>query len=332
MAVVLMTLALFFVKDPFRFFTSGQPEIQNILQTLATVGTFLSALVAFIFGLLRQPAKGPTSELSDSTRDPMRRVSRRFEQVIYSLGERSNSHVAVFIEDLDRCESAYVVELLEGIQTLFRNAPVCYIVAADQRWLLTSFAEVYGPLATSLEENGRPTGYEFIEKAFQLTTSVPPINTEHYLQLLLERRKNQPKGSTRSLTTGTLGDVLLKTLLEVLEKEQVNPRTLNRIVDACIFRQQMSNGKVKTVAAQEQLVLWTLIDVHWPLLAEVLGKYPELLDYAISRDMELISKLVPEHLLGLFYEETVLDVFKRLEKQSILEFSHMYPRGYMQVN
>jgi hypothetical protein len=94
----------------------------------------------------------------------------------------------------------------------------------------------------------------------------------------------------------------------------------------------MSNGKVKTVAAQEQLVLWTLIDVHWPLLAEVLGKYPELLDYAISRDMELISKLVPEHLLGLFYEETVLDVFKRLEKQSILEFSHMYPRGYMQVN
>ena len=39
--------------------------------------------------------------------------------------------VIIFIDDLDRCDSEFVVELLEGIQTLFREAPVTYVVAAD---------------------------------------------------------------------------------------------------------------------------------------------------------------------------------------------------------
>jgi KAP family P-loop domain len=43
-----------------------------------------------------------------------------------------NRPVVVFVDDLDRCESKYVVEFLEGIQTLFREAPITYVVAADR--------------------------------------------------------------------------------------------------------------------------------------------------------------------------------------------------------
>ena len=52
--------------------------------------------------------------------------------------------VAIFIDDLDRCKGSTVVELLEGVQTLFRDAPVVYLVAADRDWLSDSYAAEYG--------------------------------------------------------------------------------------------------------------------------------------------------------------------------------------------
>src|SRR3712207_7942290 len=40
-----------------------------------------------------------------------------------------------FVDDLDRCQSSYVIRLLEGIQTLFSDPRVMYVISADRRWL-----------------------------------------------------------------------------------------------------------------------------------------------------------------------------------------------------
>jgi hypothetical protein len=98
-------------------------------------------------------------------------LKRRFRRI-----NRSHKRpVAIFIDDLDRCQAAYVVEVLQGIQTLLLDEPVTYVVAADRQWLYDSYAKVYSDFADTVQEPGRPLGYLFLEKTFQLTAPLPSL-------------------------------------------------------------------------------------------------------------------------------------------------------------
>ena len=132
----------------------------------------------------------------DTTRDPMKRLTDHFTQLVRQI-ERGGHPLCIFIDDLDRCRESYVVELLEGIQTLFRGAPVTYVIAADRRWLYASFNKVYDALASNVVEPGRPLGYLFLQKIFQLSISVPRIaptmQSAYWQRLLEDRRPSQPE-------------------------------------------------------------------------------------------------------------------------------------------
>jgi hypothetical protein len=119
------------------------------------------------------------------TANPMRTLQKRWKEIVADAG----SPVAIFIDDLDRCRPDYVVEVLEGIQTLLRDAPVTFVVAADRRWLYDSYTAVYGDTAASHRDAGRPLGHLFLEKTFQVSTSVPRISSaeqsEYWKSLIL---------------------------------------------------------------------------------------------------------------------------------------------------
>jgi hypothetical protein len=105
----------------------------------------------------------------DNTQDPMRLVHEHLRDLVGWI----HHEVIVLIDDLDRCKAPYVVELLEGIQTLFRDVPVTYVVAADRDWLANSYTADYDSFASFTEEPGRPMGYLFLEKTFQISASLP---------------------------------------------------------------------------------------------------------------------------------------------------------------
>lgn len=119
-----------------------------------------------------------------TAKDPLDTLSRRFRTLI----NRIHYPVAIFVDDLDRCQSKYVVELLEGIQTLFKDVPVAYVVAADREWLTQSYTSEYASFSGLTGEAGRPLGYLFLEKTFQMSAAVPPLtygSQQSYLQGLL---------------------------------------------------------------------------------------------------------------------------------------------------
>jgi hypothetical protein len=58
-----------------------------------------------------------------------------------------------------------MVDLLEEIQTLFREAWVIFVVAADRHWLTAYYEEAYENLCPRISEPGKPLGYLFLEKA-----------------------------------------------------------------------------------------------------------------------------------------------------------------------
>lgn len=128
----------------------------------------------------------------ESSQDPFEYLSSHFKDIIGWIKQP----VAVFIDDLDRCQGSYAVELLEGIQTLFKDANVFYVVAADRRWLKASYHATYDAFTETVKEPGRPLGYLFLEKTFQLSISLPRLSydlQERYWLHLIQIKQSENK-------------------------------------------------------------------------------------------------------------------------------------------
>lgn len=167
--VSLTSLLLYLVFNSYFYFSEARsieliPGIVSVIVTASV--TFYAATRSLMFGSSR--AAKTYEEISQ---DPLVPIKRLFNRLIDTMGRP----VAIFIDDLDRCEGEYVVNLLEGIQTLFRDRPVTYVVAADRQWIRTSFEEDYQPFEGSIEEPGRPLGYLFLDKVFQLPVAIPRL-------------------------------------------------------------------------------------------------------------------------------------------------------------
>jgi hypothetical protein len=123
--------------------------------------------------LLTTSARGARAYI-DHARDPMQTTKDHFAQLVEWL----DYPLAIVIDDLDRCKPPFAVELLEGIQTLFRDVPVAYVVAADREWLARSYTAEYSSFEGAFDEPGRPLGYLFLEKTFQMTLPIPVMNED----------------------------------------------------------------------------------------------------------------------------------------------------------
>jgi len=136
-----------------------------IITPALTVWGLLHAVGRWMF---TTSARGAKRFVANSS-DPMRLI----QEHLADLTAWIHHDVVVMIDDLDRCKGPYVVELLEGIQTLFRDIPVTYVIAADRDWLADSYASEYAGFSSVAGEPGRPVGYLFLEKTFQISTGLP---------------------------------------------------------------------------------------------------------------------------------------------------------------
>ena len=184
LAVVIPVIAVAAVVAGVAWRLSGQHEIAKILQWATTVIAGLTAITGLGWSLLNavrrhllvaSPA-GARAVLQTS--DPMADLKRRYEWLVKSAG----TSVAVLIDNLDRCRAEYVVELLEGVQTLFRDDDpeqelpmVVYLVAADRAWLCDSYVDAYAEFKASTNEPGRPFGLSFLDKVFDLQLRIPTV-------------------------------------------------------------------------------------------------------------------------------------------------------------
>lgn len=115
-----------------------------------------------------------------SAAEPMEQLSEHFQW----LRAQSRDPILLLIDDLDRCEPSYVVELLDTVQKLVRDEepplrerPTLFvIVAADGRWLRAAYEEAHRSVADAIGEPGRPLGSLFLDKFFQVRIPVPELS------------------------------------------------------------------------------------------------------------------------------------------------------------
>jgi len=174
-----------------------QDTAAAITGVLAAVGTlWAGALVAGRF-LLWDSARGARL-FEQSNTNPMLEVTRHFGWLL----RKSSKPVVFLVDDLDRCSDAYVVELLDSVQTLVRDSgppSAHFVVSADGAWIRTSYELHYATFADVIAEPGQPLGYLFLDKFFQLRIPVPAIDAtrqRQYLRELLRGPAAPPRPAT----------------------------------------------------------------------------------------------------------------------------------------
>jgi hypothetical protein len=155
--------------------TSGDhgkpPDWMDTAKWLVPLGITLLTAIYVNSRSLALGSRRAAQTYADLKDDPFKPIARLFNQLVGAI----KRPLVVFIDDLDRCDSKYVVELLEGIQTLMRGAAVTYVVAADRKWICSSFEQRYAGFSPPIGESGRPLGYLFLDKLFQISAAIPQI-------------------------------------------------------------------------------------------------------------------------------------------------------------
>jgi hypothetical protein len=249
------------------------------------------AAAVFAFGLNYQVGSARTAKsYLELSRDPLNPLTKRFGDLIEEIGRP----VAVFVDDLDRCNAEFVVELLQTIQTLFRRTRVLYVVAADRDWVCASYQYKYEEFSGSLGEPGKSLGHLFIEKVFQLSIEVPRLTANEsnaYWDALInarlippteqikgieERHQNDPiragiaasKGFQRMQSPALLRERehFLSGYAHLVES---NPRAMKRLLNAYGFRRGFEIQALRR-SDPDALVRWTILENRWPILADYL--------------------------------------------------------------
>ena len=302
-------------------------EVKSTSSTLANFSGDLSKIIALLLtlwglfvGIGRSLLFGSAQAAKtymELTHDPMDTIKRRFKRLMQHIRPQ---RTAVFIDDLDRCQGDYVIELLEGMQTIFKEAPVIFVVAADRGWLNACYEQAYKDFQPIVHEPGKPLGTLFLEKAFQFSTPIPGIPIElkeafwrNLVQVQAGKEEHtleEARGQARELMAGAESEgavlrvvdgsrnrsffeqraireeaVVRLAAPEVVERTEhalipfaglldANPRSMKRLVNSYSVNRAMATLSHIDIQ-REHLVLWTILSLRWPELADYLEQYPE---------------------------------------------------------
>lgn len=227
------------------------------------------------------------------TENPSAHIKQHFEELVKDLQTKhrkgkENYQIAVFIDDLDRCDGKFVVSLLEGIQTMFNEQKVFYLVAADKHWIAKSFENVYSEYIDTVKK-GTKLGYSFIEKNFQLSIRLPNPSGEqisrYWGHILNQESYNQLSGTGN---TEGLKRQLQETGQEAVLSGEANLEELAEQYNTTI--EDAQNIMLETVNETTEDIEHLLMEHH-----KLLGNNPRAVkrlanQYTVYRNLVLIEQ------------------------------------------
>ncbi len=115
-----------------------------------------------------------------------------------SEGDGPIDRIVLYIDDLDRCQPATVVQVLESVNLLLSLPLFVVVVGVDARWLMQSLQDVNPLLLSHNKANTNATPADYLDKIFQLSYQLPSMSVEACAELLEYTAVNtQPGNSNR---------------------------------------------------------------------------------------------------------------------------------------
>jgi hypothetical protein len=119
-----------------------------------------------------------------------------FKLVIDAVTNNGKSSLVIFVDDLDRCEPAKPVNVIEAINHLLDAEPCVFVMGMDVRSVAASIEAKYKDLAQSSIggdlSSGLPLGYRFLEKIVQVPFRLPQVGRESLARLVTGNLDLQP--------------------------------------------------------------------------------------------------------------------------------------------
>lgn len=171
---------------------SATQEVQGLRAELARVGTDRS-LRSFLDERLGGGEYQKRLGLAALVRRDFERLSRLLEQMTAKelageLGDRDLviNRVVLYIDDLDRCESKKVVEVLRAVHLLLAFRAFVVVVAVDSRWIARCLGRHLEEVLVDDHGAGglpRVTPLDYLEKIFQIPIWLEPASPEQRVDM-----------------------------------------------------------------------------------------------------------------------------------------------------
>ncbi|WP_327692381.1 P-loop NTPase fold protein [Streptomyces sp. NBC_00461] len=145
----------------------------------------------------------------EQLQDDLDRARRQWSK--YQTGQPPLERIILYIDDLDRCPPARVVELLAAVHLMLALQLFVVVVAVDPRWLLGALEYHYRELFPGENTTDRAgtsppvTPLDYLDKIFQIPWTVPTSSqeaAESYIRALLTDRQAPLPGTERTRENG----------------------------------------------------------------------------------------------------------------------------------
>jgi hypothetical protein len=255
-AVVVLIVGLFGLTLLANLDLKAGAEMADSIAKIASLLVLGLAGLTAAYRFLLPDSHRPAKDFVSAATNPMVEVRRLFGRTL----ARTKKSAVFLIDDLDRCEPEYIVDFLSVIQTLVRDArqtvtgpaskappPGPYaFVAADGYWIRTSYEAHYNS-ARPAEVPGRPLGYQFLEKIFQLQVRLPSISEATKQAFYESLLKLQPTSDSTAEGQGNLKEEVLSQVRQATTGEDISRAAAgaNRLADPALRLEVLGTAAVR---------------------------------------------------------------------------------------
>jgi hypothetical protein len=293
-------------------------DLESYVKLLLSIGALIGLFFSFSKFVsapffVNSPSRAKS--FMEHAEDPMKLVKKHFSKIVRDL-RFLGYHLAVFIDDIDRCNAPFTVHLLEGIQTLFKDQRVLYVVAGDKQWITACFENNYENYQQAAQRPGQRLGYLFLEKAFQLSIRLPRVaeeNIQEYWEYILNPDKRDD--IQKQKTEKTKQDIFIKVIWKNLKDKVLKQFSSKPVKEDDTNEKEVKRGMVSLNKYKNENL--TNPEVKRRIAKEENLKINQVND-AIIRTMDE-SKEDIEHLFRGHYK--LIDANPRLIKRLANQYS-----------
>lgn len=245
-----------------------------------------------------------------------------------------NLRIVIFIDDLDRCKSGVLLEIIQALQLLHVSERCVFILGLDLDIVSNSIEKGIPELSESVGptngnyQHGR--GYQFLEKIIHTRINVPYYSTkeiETFISTTISQESHEtihspplplPKPDPKGIVNDS--PEVARIIQDYGKTYFVNPRRLKKFIN--MFRLYVHLAKeVGRDESSETIARFLILTEKWPGVIEILRSHPS---YEKHFQKDLSTK-VPEQ-DGKKVDETIsselLSVLKLPEVVTLLKGDH----------
>jgi hypothetical protein len=211
-----------------------------------------------------------------------------------TIASRDDDAMAVFVDDLDRCSAAHLVEVVGAMNQIFNSDErrakghrCVFVLGLDREMVATSIEAAYDATLSRLEGSDSPLasffGLNFIDKLVQLSVNVPRPRLERLPTLLATNgtadARDVDNDAIERLEHARESDEIGRAEVAALAHLELNPRQAKRFHNAFRLQLYVAAAQGVTFDAEQTRALarWVALRVRWPALADDLEREPGLL-------------------------------------------------------